>query len=246
MNLYIPEYNYKFPQTLTVGNKNYILTYVRHMLSEYVYDMSTLENNPYTFPEVQTLLDGITIGGHKLSDQNQILNIQKTWDYILSIIFKNEKIVIDKELICNIHHIVAKDEALIAGDFRNGNIGIAGTVKYKCIDSDDLEVVFNENIENILNIENPLEKAIILNIWLSYCQFFYDGNKRTSRFISNIILLSEGIGVLSIPARHKYEYNELMLNFYETLEADDVIEFILTKCITYFDGNKYIKHTDKH
>ncbi|CZR83213.1 hypothetical protein CDFC105_43918 [Clostridioides difficile] len=37
--------------------------------------MGNLENNPFTFPEVQTLLDGITVGGHKLSDQNQILTV---------------------------------------------------------------------------------------------------------------------------------------------------------------------------
>ncbi|HBG0411852.1 TPA: hypothetical protein KPE20_004522, partial [Clostridioides difficile] len=47
------------------------------------------------------------------------------------------------------------------------------------------------------------------------------------------------IGVLSIPAKHKQEYNTLMLNFYETLEADEVIKFLLEKCITFFDGYNY-------
>ncbi|HBF6131839.1 TPA: hypothetical protein KOS39_003816, partial [Clostridioides difficile] len=35
------------------------------------------------------------------------------------------------------------------------------------------------------------------------------------------------------------EYNTLMLNFYETLEADEVIKFLLEKCITFFDGYNY-------
>jgi len=47
------------------------------MLPEYVFDTSKLENNPITFPEVQTLLDGVTIGGHKVSDVEQVLNIKK-------------------------------------------------------------------------------------------------------------------------------------------------------------------------
>ena len=76
MTTYIPKYTYKFKENLPIGEKAYILTYVRQMISEFVYDMGNLENNPFTFPEVQTLLDGITVGGHKLSDQNQILNIK--------------------------------------------------------------------------------------------------------------------------------------------------------------------------
>ncbi|OJT71553.1 hypothetical protein BM531_23355, partial [Clostridioides difficile] len=99
------------------------LTYIRRMISEFVYDMGNLENNPFTFPEVQTLLDGITVGGHKLSDQNQILNIKSSWDYVIKLSNK-ENLSLNKDTICSIHKIVAKDEALIVGDFRNGNIGI--------------------------------------------------------------------------------------------------------------------------
>lgn len=197
-----------------------------------------MENNPFTFPEVQTLLDGITVGGHKLSDQNQILNIKASWDYMIKLSTK-ENLEINKGIICSIHNIVARDEALIVGDFRNGNIGIAGTTIYKCIDAEDLLKVFETDISTINTIENQLEKAIVLNLWLSYCQFLYDGNKRTSRLTTNLILLSNDIGVLSIPARYKQEYNTLMLDFYETLEADKVIGFLVEKCITYFSGYNY-------
>lgn len=43
------------------------------MLPEFVWDASVLEGNPFTFPEVKTLLDGETIGGRKISDQEQII-----------------------------------------------------------------------------------------------------------------------------------------------------------------------------
>ena len=238
MKSYIPKYTFKFPNNLPIGDKRYTLTYVKHMISEFVYDMGSLENNPFTFPEVQTLLDGVTVGGHKLSDQNQILNIKASWDYIIKL-SRNENIEINKTTICSIHNIVAKDEALIVGDFRNGNIGIAGTINYKCIEASDLASIFSNDINIINNINNPLEKAILINLWLSYCQFFYDGNKRTARLTSNLILLSNNVGVLSIPARYKHEYNSLMLEFYETLEADNIIKFLLEKCITFFDGLNY-------
>lgn len=243
MYTFIPRYRYKFKEELPHGDKRYILTYVKQMISEFVYDMGNLENNPFTFPEVQTLLDGITVGGHKLSDQNQILNIKSSWDYVVNL-SRTNSLELNKEVICDIHSKVAKDEALIVGDFRKGNIGIAGTVEYKCINYEDLEEVFKADIDKINSIDNLLERAIILNLWLSYCKFFYDGNKRTARLSSNLILLSNDIGVLSIPARYKVEYNKLMLDFYETLEADEVIKFILEKCITFFDGFNYKKYNE--
>ena len=47
----------------------------QHTLPEYVRDAAVLEGNPFTYPEVQTLLDGITVGGRKTSDEQQVLNL---------------------------------------------------------------------------------------------------------------------------------------------------------------------------
>jgi hypothetical protein len=38
-----------------------------------VYDAVNLEGVAMTLPEVQTILDGISVGGHKISDQNMAL-----------------------------------------------------------------------------------------------------------------------------------------------------------------------------
>ncbi len=37
-----------------------------------------LEGNPFTYPEVQTLLEGITVGGRRLSDERQILSLSES------------------------------------------------------------------------------------------------------------------------------------------------------------------------
>ena len=42
------------------------------MLPEFVWDASVLEGNPFTFQEVKTLMDGVTVGGRKLSDQDAV------------------------------------------------------------------------------------------------------------------------------------------------------------------------------
>ncbi len=45
----------------------------KEMLPEFVWDASFLEGNPFTLLEVKTLLDGVTTGGRKVSDQEQVL-----------------------------------------------------------------------------------------------------------------------------------------------------------------------------
>ncbi|WP_299735531.1 hypothetical protein [uncultured Endozoicomonas sp.] len=51
-----------------------------------VYDAVNLEGVAMTMPEVQTLLDGITVGGHKISDQNMVLNQADAWKCLFSIV----------------------------------------------------------------------------------------------------------------------------------------------------------------
>ena len=43
MDTFIPRYEYKFKEELPHGDKRYILTYVKQMISEFVYDMGNLK-----------------------------------------------------------------------------------------------------------------------------------------------------------------------------------------------------------
>lgn len=47
---------------------------VRKVLEGVVHDTVALEGNPFSLPEVKTLLDGVTVGGHRLEDERQVLN----------------------------------------------------------------------------------------------------------------------------------------------------------------------------
>lgn len=58
------------------------------MLPEFVWDASVLEGNPFTFPEVKTLLDGVTVGGRKISDQEQVLNLAEGSKRLLAMVRK--------------------------------------------------------------------------------------------------------------------------------------------------------------
>ena len=60
------------------------LMLAKRQLSEFVCDAVNLESINMTLPEVQTLLDGITVGGHKLSDQQITVNQGNAWRLLFS------------------------------------------------------------------------------------------------------------------------------------------------------------------
>jgi hypothetical protein len=56
----------------------------KRQLSEFVCDAVNLEGINMTLQEVQTLLEGITVGGHKLSDQQITVNQGNAWRLLFS------------------------------------------------------------------------------------------------------------------------------------------------------------------
>jgi hypothetical protein len=89
------------------------------MLPGYVWDAAVLEGNPFTYPEVQTLLEGITVGGRKLSDERQILNLSETADELIRLV-RSDGFWIDKPTSDRLNGLIAhgEAEALEAGHFR--------------------------------------------------------------------------------------------------------------------------------
>ena len=59
------------------------------------------------------------------------------------------------------------------------------------------------------------EKALLALLLISYIQPFTDGNKRTSRLVSNGILLAYGYCPLSFRTVDSMDYKKAMLVFYE-------------------------------
>jgi Fic family protein len=194
------------------------------LFPQFVFDIAKLEGSPYTFPQVQTLLEGITIGGKRLEDQQLILNQRDSLQQLLRLV-KKDKFMITKDIFCQLHELVAYEEALTWGKFRNGSVSIAGT-DYSPPESMQLDHIFEEIVNYLQTIQNPLESAMLFFLMGSLAQFFFDGNKRTSRLMMNGILLNSGIDAISIPAKKKLAFNKKMLAFYNTRNANDILKFL--------------------
>jgi len=200
----------------------------------FVCDAVNLEGIAMTLPEVQTLLDGITVGGHKVNDQQITINQGKAWDHLFSSI-KKDSFILSAEYACKLHSIAAREEALEWGVFRSGGVNIGGT-EYTPPDHKLLPKLFEEMESNAQLIDDIYDKAIFVFLEMSKNQFFYDVNKRMGRFMMNAILLDEGYPAINLPAKRQLEFNQLMLEFYNAEDMKPMNDF-MRSCL----DNKIIK-----
>ena len=211
-------------QIQSVGHKK-ALYIAKRMKWEFVFQMVQLEGNPLTFPEIQTILSGTSVGGHKISDQNQVLDIDKGWQELIRQVAA-DAFSLSKDNLVYINVLVAKDEALSVGAFRNGQVGIAGTDYRPPAAGEALESAFEALLANYAAAASIPEKAFGVFLDAARAQFFYDGNKRTGQLMMSGVLMSNGFAPLTIFADAQLEYHRLMLDFYASGDKTAMFTFL--------------------
>lgn len=187
-----------------------------------------LEGVALTLPEVQTILDGITVGGHKISDQNMVINQANTWKRIFALIDQNS-FEFTKPVALELHAIAAKEEAFAWGVFRSGNVLISGA-DYEPPPSEELDALWIQTEREVNAIKDIYDKVITAFLRMARTQFFWDVNTRMGRFMMNGILLKEGYPVINVPVKRQLEFNTLMLAFYSSNDMQEMNQF-LRSCI---------------
>lgn len=197
---------------------------VRKILEGVVHDTVALEGNPFTLPEVKTLLEGVTVGGHRLEDERQVLNQAASWRALLSGVERGN-FELNHTTFCDLHALVAREEALEWGVFRTGPVTVAGT-NFEPPPWQSLESIFDAGLAALRRIDDLHERAIAMFLFGALNQFFYDGNKRTSRLMMNGILLGAGEDAISVPAGRRLEFNEAMIRFYDSQDGTEMMRFM--------------------
>ena len=193
---------------------------------ENVYCGMRMENRAVTFPQTQTILNGVNVPGVQIDDIQAILNMRDAWRYLMNTV--DEPLTVD--YICKLNEFIARNEALVWGKLRTGNVGISGTDYMPPIPE---YILVETQLVAILNEDTTAtEKALNAFLWGARGQFFWDGNKRTSMTVANKILLSEGAGVLTITDKHMEQFNALLLDFYNTGKTEDLKQFLYDHAIT--------------
>ena len=207
-------------------NNDKAIMLARRQLSELVCDAVNLEGIHFTLPEIQTLLEGITVGGHKLADQQIVLHQAKAWRTLFTWLERDE-FEFSAEKTCELHSIAAENEALEWGRFRSGGVTIAGT-KYMPPEARKLPDIFKSMVQKLLDFRDIYDQAIFIFLSMARYQFFYDVNKRMGRFMMNGLLLNSGFPAINLPAKRQLEFNSLMLSYYQSGEQQPMNAFLRT------------------
>jgi Fic family protein len=196
----------------------------KKLFAELVYDVQALEGMPFTMPEVQTYLQGITVGGHKVADEEKLKQQALGWKKLISLV-EEGAFQVSKPVACALQAIIAKDEALEVGQFRSGRVGISGT-DYQPPVPESLDDFFQAMIQSLDQYTDQRDQAYALHLLFARNQFFFDGNKRTGLLMMNGLLLSNARPPLSIPAKRLHEYNAGMIRYYDTGDPWEMLAFL--------------------
>lgn len=223
---------------LTVHSTERAVWRYRRSLPEFVWDAAQLEGNPFTYPEVQTLMEGVTVGGRKVSDERQVLALADSSRELLDLVTEGE-FILDKATSDRLHAIIARDEALESGMFRGeGTVMLtpgvslgehgrhlppeteAGGANLRALHADGVAWLTEE-------LTDVAEQAMAYFLFAALQQFYFDGNKRTGRAMMNGHLMMHGIDAISVPAARRQEFNTEMVHFYLVRDATRMLAFLL-------------------
>ena len=178
---------------------------------ENVYCGMKMENRAVTFPQTKTILEGV--------------NVRDAWRFLMGSI--NEPVTL--EYLCKLNDFIARNEALEWGKLRTGSVAISGTDYTPPVPQ---ETAVRAELAAILAADaSATEKALNAFCWGTRGQLFWDGNKRTSLTLANKILLQAGAGVLTIRDQNMEQFNEALVTYYNTAEAEPLKAFLYENAI---------------
>ncbi|WP_432618604.1 Fic family protein [Butyricicoccus sp.] len=188
---------------------------------ENIYCGMKMENRAVTFPQTQTILQGVNVPNVQLDDIQAILNMRDAWKFLTKTI--DEPVTL--EYLCKLNEFIARNEALEWGVLRTGTVGISGTDYTPPV---PVQAEVSAYLDELINNTQltATEKALEAFAWGTRGQFFWDGNKRTSMTLANKILISAGAGILTITDKHMEQFNTLLLHYYNTGDSTSLKEFL--------------------
>lgn len=174
---------------------------------------SQIEGNTYSLLETEQLLkEQKEAKGKKKEEAVMLLNHKVALDYLIDSPEYINPLTLAK--IEEIHSLLVKN-LIIDTNIRKRIVGISGT-NYRPLDNEfQIRDSLIEMCDFVNSRNEVFEKALSALLLISYIQPFADGNKRTSRIISNAILICNNYCPLSFRTVDSIEYKKAMLLFYE-------------------------------
>ena len=159
-------------------------------------------------------------------DVLKIVNLKHSWEFIL-----NENVLLTPtsySILREINRIVEEGFYYSAGRVRNVPVKIGGTSWSPTLPIEgDIKLKISEIINSKKSI---IDKSIDLLLYTMKSQIFIDGNKRTAVVFANHYLISNGKGLIIIPANLSDKFKKLLLEYYEGKNIQTIKKFLKEEC----------------
>ena len=218
-------------------NSDILKRELERFVIELSWKSSKIEGNTYSLLETESLIkDQKQAPGKTKKETIMILNHKNTFDQILNNIhdFKNLKI----STINQLHNTLIKDLDISTG-IRNQAVGITGTVYQPLDNQHQVSEVFSKTIDIINEKISPFDKALIASFMIPYIQPYSDGNKRTTRMLTNAILLGYDLYPLSYRSVDEDNFKKALILFYEQGSIIEIKKIFIEQVV--FSNQTYFK-----
>lgn len=210
-----------------------------NLMIDIAWSSSVLEGNLYSQLDTQKLLQYGTVAQNASAEDTQmIINHKRAFDLIqsssevsLRMLKAIHSCIADPGSIeGHTQHFVLKDEL---GKIRDReemeivNTAYIPPYYYPGIGKETIYDLIDFVMNTANEIKNPIESAFYLMTRIPYVQAFADCNKRTSRMMANIPLLSNGFMPISFEIMKKRDYVEALLGVYEFTNTEIFREVFL-------------------
>jgi Fic family protein len=203
---------------------------------QYTYNSNAIEGNTLTQRETEMVLEkGITVGGKTLIEHLEVIGHRDAIRYIENLAQPKISTQLTEWEIRQIHNLimrsVAPDEA---GRYRNLDVRSAGT-GYQYPTAFLVPALMKDLIEWLQNFStlslHPVEYAAIAHLKLVAIHPFRDGNGRTARLLMNLILISQGYPIVSIPYQKRAEYIDAIVEAQQNHVEQPFIALVLQTAV---------------
>ena len=199
--------------------------FAKRKLIDNLYKSANLEDIKVTLEDVFYFVNNVNNGKISVNDMLKLKGLKDAWEYVLNTI--DEKLTID--YIKKIHFQICKGQNIEPlGEFRDKGVGITGTSYRPKLPS---ECNYDEELEEILKLENALDRSITLFLWIQRSQMFLDGNKRVANLVANKEMIRNGLGIIAVPVEKIGEYFTVLIQFYETNDYTNIKKWIYDNCL---------------
>ena len=199
--------------------------FAKRKLIDNLYKSANLEGIAVTFADTVAFVNNVNTGKISVDDMLKLKGLKDAWEYVLNTI--DEELTID--YIKKIHFEVCKGQNIEPlGNFRDRGVGITGTSYRPKLPS---ECNYDKELNDIMKVEDSLDRSITLFLWIQRSQMFLDGNKRVANLVANKEMIRNGQGIIAVPVEKIGDYFTKLIDYYETGDNNNLKKWVYDNCI---------------